>query len=188
MKHLTLILLISLLIAGCKTTKRIAQTETRTQQTAVVDRSAQLTEKAKTQANKKVVEETTETTVEYYPPLVNSTFNPDSIISTGTGIEYSFEPNKGPVKSVTTRTTTRKEVDQGTAETEKTGNEETKSKTTATVEQETKEKEVSKPNSRMFLIIFGVGAVAGIVVYMKWKTIFPWIKRVLSFTGINPKI
>lgn len=184
MKKFLLILAISILFAGCHTTKKSVNTSTNTEKKTEFNQETQNTATSSIEINKQVDTslniqndknvnlKTTTKETQYYPP----------------------EPGKdiGAVKSETTTTTETQVTDKGkqekaVKETDK-GKSETKqqaqSKTNANAKEQSSEKtivkEKTKPDRRwMWFLIIPV-AVIVFVVFKKWK----WIQSVLcKFTG-----
>lgn len=183
MKQLLLILIISILIAGCRTTKKFNKSEIRTATETETNQVTASKEKQNIDTNKNSEQEALEINIKFSPPDKNA---PEAEpIKTGipevdAQLESQNLGNHGPVESISIRTTKSRDSDKSKIQTEK----QEQSKTNTNAKEQSSEKtivkEKTKPDRRWMWIL--IIPASGIVVFVikKWK----WIQAVLfKFTG-----
>jgi cobalamin biosynthesis Mg chelatase CobN len=183
MKNLIRILVILLVIlTGCKTMKKTTDTSINE------SNNTELNQKLKELGNTNIQNdyasdlETTKIEIEYYPPdeipetgdrtlEVNDTKTPEANDAKNAPQPQSGD-KKGAVKSITTTTTKKREVDKGTVNSSNEKQLDTNAKTNANTNIENKSTEKSKPATPWKLITgIGLFIIAGVVYWLIRKKI-----------------
>ena len=187
MKKILLILSISILIAGCKTTKRLTVTDLKTEQKTETRQQVQTTDESAIKADKAIESTnivqsdkstdltTTTTTTEYYPPTLGS------------------GKDKGAIKSETVTKTERQdkdkskaeakasETDKGTVNSKNEVNSDTDHSTNSVTDQQIKNTEKPAPDPHRWMWIFGIlVVVASTVFYFRNSPAAVWLKKIVS--------
>lgn len=188
MKKLILILAISLLIAGCKTTKKITTSEIQTSKAVETTQKIVSVEKQNVDNNKKSNQETTTVKITFLPPDPDKPNPPTDSPTTGIPevdkqIQSQNLTNHGAIGSIEISTTKSSDSDQSKIQTEKNGQTETATKANEDTATKSVVTEKKKPDRR-WMWIFAIPVivvVAAIIRYRdKFKSVLSWAGKILK--------
>jgi len=183
MKQINLLLIILVLLVGCRSTKKVIKSDVQTNIQTETKQTTASKEKQNIDFDKNSNQETTNINIKFSPPDKNLP-QTDRI---NTGIPEVDEQLKnqnlgdhGPVESISITTTKSNESDKSKVTTEKEDQSTTNTKAKDQSTENTVTKEKTKPDRRWMWFLIIPAAAVGFLIYRKWA----WIQSVLSkFSG-----